>query len=227
MPSAAVKFPSEPPPTVHSPSERLICFARDLARAKRAALIFRSRGGRPKPPVISRRAPLHGQFGFANSFARRLQQAARAEGRLKDKNGIAAPRFRFEEVARRFASDLLVGRPKEDDTFAKGYFRLQKRLQREKRLNDSGLHVKDSRAVSFAAFQPERHPGECSGRVDRIVVAQHEELAQRARFAGCVSDAQKIATMLLRDSFHARAVGIPFLGEYATASIGGGFIQAG
>ncbi len=174
-----------------------------------------------------RGAAMHGQFGFANSFARRLQQAARAEGRLKDKNGIAASRFRFEEFARRFAADLLVGSPKEDETFAKRYFRLLKCLQREQRLNDSGLHVKSPGAVSFATFQPERHFGECSGRVDRIVVAQKEELAQRGRFAGCVSYAQKIATMLQRDSLHARAVGIPFLGDDATASIGGGFIQAG
>src|SRR5260370_492132 len=103
MPSAAVKFPSEPPPTVHSPSETLLwCETR------------------------VRGAALNHQFGFANSFARRLQQAARAEGRLKDKNGIAAPRFRFEEFARRFASDLLVRSPDKDETFAKWHSRLLK-----------------------------------------------------------------------------------------------------
>jgi len=37
------EFPSEPPPTVHSPTERPICAASDFARAKRVALILRSR----------------------------------------------------------------------------------------------------------------------------------------------------------------------------------------
>jgi len=86
-----------------------------------------------------RGAAMHDQFGFANSFARRLQQAARAERRLDDENGIAAARLCFEEFARGFAADLLVRSPDKDEAFAKRYFRLPKRLQREKRLNDSGL----------------------------------------------------------------------------------------
>src|SRR2546430_8778701 len=58
MPRAPEKFPSEPPPAVHSPSDRFICFARDLARSKSAAHILCSRGGRSKPPVIFSFAPL-------------------------------------------------------------------------------------------------------------------------------------------------------------------------
>ena len=170
---------------------------------------------------------MHDQFGFTDSFARRLQPATWAEGGLKDEDGIAAACFRFEEFARGFAADLLVRSPEEDDAFAKRYFRLLKRLQREKRLNDAGLHVKGSRAVSFATLQPERHPGECSGRVNRIVVAQDQELARKRRFARRMSDADKIATTLLRDSFRARAVLIPFFGDDATTTIGGGFFQAG
>jgi hypothetical protein len=54
---------------------------------------------------------MHDQFGFADSLARRLQQAARAEGRLEDEDGIAAARFRFEEFARGFAANLLVRSP--------------------------------------------------------------------------------------------------------------------
>src|SRR5712692_1824244 len=131
---------------------------------------------------------MHDQFGFTDSFAGRLQQASRTEGRLEDENGIAAARFGFEEFPRGFAADLLVRGPEADEAFAKRYFRLLKRLQREKRLNDSGLHVENSRAVSFAAFQAKRHPGECSGRVDRIVVAQEQELARRARFVRRMSD---------------------------------------
>ncbi len=114
---------------------------------------------------------MHDQLSFADSLARRFQQASRTEGRLEDEDGIAAARFRFEELARRFAADLFVRSPEEDDAFAKWYFCVLNRLQREKRLNDSGLHVESSRPISFAAFQPERHFGECSCRVDRIVVA--------------------------------------------------------
>src|ERR1700694_3840659 len=173
-----------------------------------------------------RGAAMHDQFGFADSLAGRFQQAARAEGRLDDENGITAARFRFEEFARGFAADLLVRSPDKDEAFAKRYFRLLKRLQREKCLNDSGLHVKSPWAVSFSAFQTERHLGDRSGGVDRIVVAQDQELARRARFVRRLSDAEKIPAMLLRDSFHARAVPIPFFGDDATAAIGSGFFQA-
>jgi len=76
-------------------------------------------------------------------------------------------------------------------------------------------------------LQPERHLGECSGRVNRIVVAQDQELARKRRFARRMSDAEKIATVLLRDSFRARAVLIPFFGDDTTTTIGGGFFQAG
>src|ERR1700682_6102295 len=174
-----------------------------------------------------RGAAMNDQFGLADSLAGRFQQAARAEGRLYDENGIAAARFRFEEFARGFAADLLVRSPDKDEAFAKRYFRLLKRLQREKCLNDSGLHVKSSWAVGFSAFQTERHLGERSGGVDRIVMAQDQELARRARFARRVSDANNIPTMFLRDSFHAHAVPIPFFGDDATAAIGSGFFQAG
>src|SRR5437868_12591993 len=88
-----------------------------------------------------------------------------------------------------------------------------KRLQREKRQNYPGLHVKGSWPVGFATFQSERHLGECSGGVDRIVVAQDQKLARRARFVRRISDAEKIPTMLLRDSLHARAALIPFFGD--------------
>jgi hypothetical protein len=42
-----------------------------------------------------------------------------------------------------------------------------------------------------------------------------------------MSDAEKIATMLLRDSLRARVVLFPFFGDDHTATIGGGFFQAG
>src|SRR5260370_19854508 len=46
-----------------------------------------------------RGAAMHDQFGFTDSFARRLQPATWAKGGLKDEDGIAAACFRFEEFA--------------------------------------------------------------------------------------------------------------------------------
>ncbi len=174
-----------------------------------------------------RGAAMHDQFSFTGTLAGRLQKAARAEGRLEDEDRIAAARFGFKNSARRFAADLLVGSPEEDDAFAKRHIRVVKRLQREKCLNDSRLHVKGSRAVSFAAFQSERHLCEGPGRVHRIVMAEDEELAGRARFTRRMSNVEKIAAMFLCDSIHAHVEFIPFLGDDAAATIGGGFFQAG
>jgi hypothetical protein len=42
-----------------------------------------------------------------------------------------------------------------------------------------------------------------------------------------VCDAENIATMFLRDTFHARALTLPFSGNDAAASVGGGLFQAG
>src|SRR5229473_585853 len=42
-----------------------------------------------------------------------------------------------------------------------------------------------------------------------------------------MSDAEKIATMLLRNSFHASTALVPFFGEDAAATIGGGLFQTG
>ena len=64
-----------------------------------------------------RSAALNEQFGFANSFTRGLQQPARTEGRLEDKDGIAAARFGLDELARGFAADFFVRGPQEDDLF--------------------------------------------------------------------------------------------------------------
>src|SRR5947208_781357 len=58
-----------------------------------------------------RGAAMNDQFGFTDSFARCLQQPARAEGRFQDKNSVTAARLRFKIFARRFAADLLVGSP--------------------------------------------------------------------------------------------------------------------
>src|SRR6266851_8416037 len=111
---------------------------------------------------------MHYQFGLTDPLARRLQQAARTEGRLEDEDGVAAARFGFEEFAGGLAADFLVGSPEENEPFVEWYFGLLKRLQREKRLNDSGLHVKNSRAVGFAGGNVERHLLQRSAGIDRV-----------------------------------------------------------
>src|SRR5260370_14016846 len=60
-------------------------------------------------------AAMHDSLVFTDSLPFRLQQSARTEGSLQDKDGIAAPRFRFQDFAGGFAADLLVGRPQDND----------------------------------------------------------------------------------------------------------------
>ena len=118
-----------------------------------------------------RSAAMHDQLGFTDALARRLQQPARAKRGFEDQNGVTATRFRFEIPPRRFAANLLVRGPEEDEAFAKMYFRVLKGLQREKRLHNSSLHIEDARSIGLAASYAKRHFGECSTRIDRIVVA--------------------------------------------------------
>jgi len=71
------------------------------------------------------------------------------------------------------------------------YFRLLKRLQREKRLNDSGLHVKSSWAEGLFRLPAGKASWRVSGGVDRIVVAQYQELARRARYVRRLSESER------------------------------------
>ena len=114
---------------------------------------------------------MHNQFRFADALARGFQQAARAEGRLKNKDGIAAPRLAFEEFAGRLAADLFIGGPQKDNTLAPDNVVLLKRLQCEKRLNDAGLHVKGARSVSLACGNAEWHLPQRPGGIDGVVMA--------------------------------------------------------
>ena len=47
-----------------------------------------------------RGAAVNDDFGFADAFARRLQQAARPKRGFQNEDGIAAARFGFDELAR-------------------------------------------------------------------------------------------------------------------------------
>jgi hypothetical protein len=170
---------------------------------------------------------MHNQFRFTDSFAGCLQQSALSEGGFENEDSVAAAGFRFEEFARSFAADFLVRSPKEYQAFAERYFRLLKSHQREKALNDSGLHVESSRAIRFATGNAERHAGEGTGRVNRIVMAQDQQLARRPRLSWRIGNTQKIAAMLLRNSFHARATPLPGFSDDSATTISGGFFHAG
>src|SRR6266446_1415570 len=93
---------------------------------------------------------MHGQFSDADALARRFQKSTRAERRFEDKDRIAAARFRFEELSGRLAADLFVGGPEEDEALAQFCVCFLKRVQGEERLNDSCLHVKNTRAVGLS-----------------------------------------------------------------------------
>src|SRR5215472_10310903 len=92
-PRAPVKFPSEPPPAMHSPSERFICFARDLARENDAAHV-----GRPQGPQIE-----YGAGAFGNHV--RARAALDDVGVNADAPSWDVPRF----DARKLRGQLVYG----------------------------------------------------------------------------------------------------------------------
>lgn len=174
-----------------------------------------------------RSAAMHEQFGLTDPFARGFQQATWAEGWFQHEDGIAAARFGFEEFAGRFAADLFVGGPEKGEAFAKRRLCQLQRLQREERLDDAGFHVEGAGAARFAGRNVEGPLSKSPCGIDRVVMTEDEQLSRRARIAWRVGDAENIATMFQRDSFHADALFSPFGGDDTAASIRGGFIQAG
>lgn len=129
-----------------------------------------------------RGAAMHDQCGLADTLARGFQQAARTIGRLENEDSIAAARLGFEELAGGFAADLFVGSPKEDEAFAKRRLCFLQCLQREKRLNDAGLHVECPRAICFTGGNAEGHFAERTAGVDGVVMTEDQELSYRAGF---------------------------------------------
>jgi len=118
-----------------------------------------------------RGAAMHDQLGFADALRAVFSRPRGPKEGSRTKTASLRRASASRSLPRSLAADFLVRSPEEDEAFAKRRFRLLKRVQREKRLNDSGLHVESARAVSCAAFYAKRHFGERSGRVDRIVVA--------------------------------------------------------
>src|SRR5271168_3226074 len=149
------------------------------------------------------------EFGFADAFARRLDQAAWAERRFEDEDSIAAAGFGFEELSRGVAADLFVGGPEEDEAFLNRNLGMLQSLQGKERLHDAGLHVENTRTVGFAGGDTEGHFGERAGGVDSVVMAEHQKLSRRAGFVRPPGGSQMIATEFLRDAFDACAALAP------------------
>src|SRR6202008_5052739 len=122
-----------------------------------------------------RSAAAHDQFGFADALARGLQQAARTERRLQNEDRVTAARFGFDELARRFAADFLVRSPHEDDALLGKAMDFMQRAKSKERLDDPGLHVESPGAIGLAARDAEWLVCQGSGRIDRVVMSQHEE----------------------------------------------------
>src|SRR5207248_193374 len=110
---------------------------------------------------------------------------------------VASLGFRLNQFARRFAADLLVGSPKKHDLVGKPEPRMGDGIQREQRLDDSRLHIECSGTKRAASSNPEWHLGQCSGRINRIVMAQNQNLPARFRIVGGSGDAQMSASMFL------------------------------
>jgi len=104
-------------------------------------------------------AAMDDEIGFANTFARSFEQAARAKGRLKNEDSIAATGFGFNEFSRGFAADLFVRGPEKDQTLEDFDLQLLQGFESKKGLDDTRLHVKGARTVSFAAGNTEWHSG--------------------------------------------------------------------
>ncbi len=74
-------------------------------------------------------------------------------------------------------------------------FRSFDRVQSEKRLHNSRLHIEDAGAEHLSAGLAVRHSCQSSNGIDRVVVAEHQQLAARLTAAGFPSDTQMRAAM--------------------------------
>jgi len=174
-----------------------------------------------------RSAAANDHFDFADAFAGGFQQAVGTESGLEDKDGIAAPGVGLNQLARGIAADLLVGGPQEDDSLARQKAGALESFQSEESLDDSGFHVEDAGAESFAACDAERHGAESAGRVNGIVVAEDQELAGGMRFSGPGIDEDVRALEFLRNDGKGDIEAAPGCGDNSRAALGGGFFGAG
>jgi len=170
---------------------------------------------------------MYDDLGLTYAFAGGFDEPARTERGLQDEDGVATKSFRFDEDAGGFAADLFVGSPQEDDALGNRRMGLLQGFQGKERLDNTGLHVKRARAIGFVAGESIRHFGDGTGGVNRIVMAEDEELRPGRGDRGRPDDAKMIAAMLLAEHLDERAAQQPLVCEKATAAVGAFFVQAG
>ena len=173
------------------------------------------------------RAAMDHELGFPNALTRSLDQPARAEARLKDEDGVASAGFFFNELARGFAANFLVGGPEEDEPLGNGGFQFLQGFESKEGLNDTSFHVKGAGAESLSANDAEGHFGKSAGRIDRIVMAEDKELRTRRSRQGGPDGAEMIAAMSLLDDLDESSAEQPFVSEKASAAVCVVFFETG
>src|SRR5260221_12592223 len=175
-----------------------------------------------------RSAAINDDLCFANAFARRFQQALRPECRLQHKDRIAALCLRFDELARTLAANLFIRGPQKDDPFLERGTAAPDRVERKQRLHDARLHIENAGAINTTRGDSKWHFGQRAGAVDRIVMAENQELRARSvSIARRASNSQMRAAMLLLKQLDVHLAFPPFLGNYFSAGIGRNFFSAG
>jgi len=101
------------------------------------------------------------------------------------------------------------------------------RLERKKRLNNACLHVEDPGAVGSAAGDAEGHFRQSTCSIDRIVMAEHENLTGELRQILTVSHAQMVPAVFLGNAAGARATRPPLSSDDAATTVRSSLFQAG
>ena len=99
-------------------------------------------------------------------------------------------------------------------------------MKRKERLNDARLHVKDSRAIGFAAGNVEGHFRECARRINRVVMAHDKKLPGWPRFIWSINQAQMVTAIFLRDALDADALIPPLFSDHAATTVRRGLFEA-
>jgi hypothetical protein len=172
-------------------------------------------------------AAVDDEFRFADTLAGSLEQAAGAQRRLQHEDGVAATGLFFNQFARGFAADFFVGGPQKNQALLYRGLQFANGFEREERLNDAGFHVERAGAVDFSAGNAKRHFSERAGGIDRVIVAEDEELRFDSTCRRFPDHAEMIATVLLSDDLGDRAVAEPFFSQKFATAVGWPFVQAG
>ena len=154
-----------------------------------------------------------------------LMRPRGTERGFEDKDGIATAGFGFDEFTRGFAADFFIRSPEKNDAFGKRNSGFRQSVEGKESLHNAALHVEDAGAVSLACFYVKRHFGQGAGRIDSVVMAEHQKLGFGPRRSGRPNDAEMIAAMLLRDDADECFAMEPEIREETAAAVGGEFFR--